>query len=34
LLDYKTKRKTGFPIKLAFDFYLKFEKIHPFENGN
>ena len=34
LLDYKEKRKTDFPLKLAFDFYLKFEKIHPFENGN
>ena len=23
-----------FPLKQAFDFHLRFEQIHPFENGN
>ena len=34
LEEYKSKKKTEFPLKLAFDFYLKFESIHPFENWN
>ena len=23
-----------FPLQLAFDFHLRYEQIHPFENGN
>jgi Fic family protein len=23
-----------FPLQIAFDFHLKYEQIHPFENGN
>lgn len=34
LSDYKINSKTENPIKLAFDFHLKFEQIHPFENWN
>jgi Fic family protein len=30
----KTQKKTLFPLQLAFDFHLKYEQIHPFENGN
>jgi len=31
---YKNNKKNIFPLKLAFDFHLKYEQIHPFENGN
>ena len=31
---YKEKKKTLFPPELAFKFYFKYEKIHPFEDGN
>jgi len=35
LLDfYKTNKNTIFSLQLAFDFHLKYEQIHPFENGN
>ena len=34
LQQYKQQIKTDFPLKVAFDFYLEFEKIHPFENWN
>lgn len=35
LLDeYKTIKKTEYPFKLAFDFHLKYEHIHPFIDGN
>jgi Fic family protein len=31
---YEEKKKTMYPPELAFDFYYKFERIHPFEDGN
>lgn len=31
---YKTNKSKIFSIQLAFDFHLKYEQIHPFENGN
>ena len=31
---YKENKKNIFPLKMAFDFHLEFEKIHPFENWN
>lgn len=31
---YKKNKKDTCILKLAFDFHLRFEKIHPFENGN
>ena len=31
---YEEKRKTMYPPELAFDFYYKFERIHPFSDGN
>ena len=35
LLDwYDNNRKTMFVPELAFKFYFKYEKIHPFEDGN
>lgn len=35
LLDfYKTNKNNIFSLQLAFDFHLKYEQIHPFENGN
>ena len=34
ILWYKENKKSMFPLQLAFDFHLKFEKIHPFENWN
>jgi hypothetical protein len=35
LLDYyKNNRNNIFSLQLAFDFHLKYEQIHPFENGN
>lgn len=34
LLWYQKNKKTMFPLQLAFDFHLMFEKIHPFVNGN
>lgn len=32
--DYKDGKKYTFPLQAAFDFHLKYEQIHPFENGN
>ncbi len=32
--DYKNNIKLKNPLKLAFDFHLKYEQIHPFENWN
>ena len=35
MLDfYKKNKKTIFPLQLAFDIHLRYEQIHPFENGN
>lgn len=35
LIDYYKKNKKNIsPLQLAFDFHLKYEQIHPFENGN
>lgn len=34
LLYYKTYQKIKNPLWLAFDFHLKYEQIHPFENWN
>jgi Fic family protein len=31
---YKANKKLIFSLQLAFDFHLKYEQIHPFENGN
>lgn len=31
---YKKYRKTKHPLELAFEFHLRFEKIHPFLDGN
>lgn len=31
---YKEKKWNTYPPELAFDFYYKFERIHPFEDGN
>ena len=32
--NYKKSKRIIFPLQLAFDFHLKYEQIHPFENGN
>ncbi|MDP2104143.1 MAG: Fic family protein [Candidatus Gracilibacteria bacterium] len=34
LQDYKIHTKVTNQLKQAFDFHLRFEQIHPFENGN
>ena len=34
LLRYKTNKKTLNPLHLASEFYYRFERIHPFKNGN
>lgn len=35
LLDwYKFKKNIEHPVKLAFNFHIRFEHIHPFEDGN
>lgn len=35
LLDWlKVQKKTMYPPELAFEFYYRFERIHPFEDGN
>lgn len=31
---YKENKQKMYPPELAFDFYYKFERIHPFEDGN
>ena len=31
---YEKNKITMYPLELAFDFYYKFERIHPFEDGN
>ncbi len=31
---YKKNKKTKYPFKLAFDFHLQYEYIHPFLDGN
>jgi len=31
---YRNNKKTIFPLQLAFDFHLRYEQIHPFQNGN
>jgi len=31
---YQSKKIVLFPLQMAFDFHLRFEKIHPFVNGN
>jgi Fic family protein len=31
---YKSSKENEHPLKLASDFHAKFEKIHPFEDGN
>ena len=31
---YKESKKKEFSLKLAFEFYFRFELIHPFEDGN
>lgn len=32
--NYKKNKKNTFPLQLAFDFHLKYEQIHPFEDWN
>ncbi len=32
--NYKGHKKETYPFKLAFDFHLKYENIHPFLDGN
>lgn len=34
LHDYKSRKKEQFPIHLALDMHLRFERIHPFKDGN
>lgn len=34
LNEYEEKKKTEYPFKLAFDFHLRYEYIHPFLDGN
>jgi Fic family protein len=34
IYNYKKNKNAIFPLQLAFDFHLKYEQIHPFENGN
>jgi len=34
LQNYKAQKKTKFSLQAAFDFHLRYEQIHPFENGN
>ncbi|USN59284.1 MAG: Fic family protein [Candidatus Peribacteria bacterium] len=31
---YRANKANIFSLQLAFDFHLKYEQIHPFENGN
>ncbi len=31
---YKENKASMYPLELAFDFYYRFERIHPFEDGN
>lgn len=31
---FKENKKKMFPLQLAIEFHLRFERIHPFENGN
>lgn len=31
---YKNNKNNIFPLQIAFDFHLRYEQIHPFENGN
>jgi len=31
---YKTNKKKIHPLKLALDFHLRYEEIHPFQDGN
>jgi Fic family protein len=32
--NVKIRKRTRFPLQAAFDFHLRYEQIHPFENGN
>lgn len=32
--NYRKNRKSEYPLKLAFDFHLRYEEIHPFLDGN
>jgi len=34
LNNYKKQKKVIYPFKLAFDFHLRYEHIHPFLDGN
>lgn len=34
ITSYQSHKKKVFSLQLAFDFHLKYEQIHPFENGN
>ncbi len=34
LNKYKENKKKEYPFKLAFDFHLRYENIHPFQDGN
>lgn len=34
LENYKKNKKEIFPLQIAFDFHLKYEQIHPFEDWN
>jgi Fic family protein len=34
LLWYKENKKVLFPLHLAFEFHYRFERIHPFADGN
>jgi len=34
LLQWHKNNKKSYPLKLAFDFHLKYELIHPFRDGN
>ena len=32
--DHKNNKNISHPLKLAFDFHLEYERIHPFQDGN
>jgi len=34
LNHYRDNKKNVFPLQMAFDMHLRYEKIHPFVNGN
>ena len=34
IMDYRNRKKIEHPLKMAFDFHLTYEEIHPFLDGN